>query len=105
MQDHKAQADAAEAELRQELLAMAGDVANNGLQCTELQTRVTKLREELLVLVSAEAEKREDSVATMRAAMESGLAQGRQELAKLEEALQVRLENLHRTQIHILHAE
>jgi ElaB/YqjD/DUF883 family membrane-anchored ribosome-binding protein len=76
--------------MRQELAGLAEDVKNHGLQCTGLQTRVTKLREELLVLVSSEADQREDSVATLRSSMEAALRGERAELGKLAEAVQVR---------------
>lgn len=90
LQGQRAAADATVAELRLGLESVGEDVRTNAQADAALQARVTKLREEVVALVTAEADARGDSVATLRAALEGGLKQCRADLDKVANSVQVR---------------
>jgi hypothetical protein len=61
-----------------------------GARCAGVQSRVDKLRDELIVLVGVEAHKRADSIATTHAMLDSGMQHHQAEQKQLSSALQVR---------------
>ena len=90
MQGQREAADAAVAELQLGLESVREDVRVSAQADAALQARVTKLREEVVQLVTAETGARGDSVATLRAALEGGLKAGRAEVDKVASSVQVR---------------
>jgi len=93
--EEAAQANFADVKGAEEALkALAGE--NNALaektatEAALLRTRVDKLRDELLALAADEADRRKDSITTMKASVAADLKEEKAKMAELAEHLQVR---------------
>lgn len=61
----------------------------NTSQCEGLQARHDKLREELLMLLNTESDKRQDSIAVLRTSFSNDINEQRQSLKALSDSTEV----------------
>lgn len=94
MQEARTELHEAESDLQTAMDELWETAKQNSSHCEGLQTRHDKLREELLMLLNTETDKRQDSIAVVRNSLTADLNQQRADLKMLSDTTEVRSRSL-----------